>query len=242
MPFKQEQIKILASSGWAQCRSIVEAVAKAGLPKVNARYLADAFSNEEWAAAEHATHLLKQHFEHAPLADEVAFGVLLVPDPAKLDTRRAMDPHVRRDQLGVVTADVFDVRLPKGTLGVAPGRDWTLVATVTGRYGLPLGSYDDVIRAPKKKFVVDGQDTRRLMIRQLWGSRVLQCGTELPDCEANQHWTFTLFPGEKLVGGYVESGTVLKGKIRFRLGKSNRGIVSARVAPALALSPVELNQ
>ncbi|WP_211370287.1 hypothetical protein [Nonomuraea turkmeniaca] len=74
------------------------------------------------------------------------------------------------------------------------------------------------------------------MIRQLWGARVLQGGRDLPDCEANERWTFTLFPGEGLTGGLAESGTVLKGKVRFRLGKPDRGIGSARVAPAIAVT------
>ena len=73
------------------------------------------------------------------------------------------------------------------------------------------------------------------MIRQMWGARILQSGPNLPDCEANDHWTFTLFVGEKLVGGCAESGTVLKGRVRFRLGKPTRGIGSARIAPAIAI-------
>lgn len=75
------------------------------------------------------------------------------------------------------------------------------------------------------------------MTRQLWGARVLQCGETPPDCEHNARWTFTHFPGEPLVDGLAESGTVLKSKVRFRLGKADRGIGSARVAPALAISP-----
>ena len=63
------------------------------------------------------------------------------------------------------------------------------------------------------------------MIRQVRGARVLQSGGNLPDCDANDHWTFTLFPGEALIDGDAESGTVLKGKVRFRLGKPDRGIV-----------------
>ncbi|MGY4768592.1 hypothetical protein ACXC9Q_16895 [Kribbella sp. CWNU-51] len=46
-------------------------------------------------------------------------------------------------------------------------------------------------------------------------------------------WTFTLFAGEELVDGRAESGTVLKGRVRFRLGKADRGIGSARIAPTL---------
>lgn len=74
-----------------------------------------------------------------------------------------------------------------------------------------------------------------LMIRQIWGARVLQSGADLPDCEANDRWTFTLFVGEGLTDGSAESGTVRKGKVRFRLGKPDRGIGSARVAPAIAV-------
>ena len=73
------------------------------------------------------------------------------------------------------------------------------------------------------------------MIRQVWGARVLQSGAAPPDCESNPHWTFTLLPGEGLTDGCAESGTVLKGRVRYRLGKPDRGIGSARVAPAIAI-------
>jgi len=75
--------------------------------------------------------------------------VLLVPDPARLDTRTT-----RLDQLGTASADVVDPRRrgrptptwsthadvvdprpPEGRLGVRPGPAWTLIATVTGAYG-----------------------------------------------------------------------------------------------------------
>jgi hypothetical protein len=236
MSFRNEEIVRLAASGWSQCRSVAEAVVRAGLPRVTTRYLGKAFSADQWAAAEDAVACLREHFAAARFAEEATYGVILVPDPAKLDMRRPMSPQVRRDQLGHATADVFDARLPAGSLGIAPGRDWTLVATVTGPYGLALGSYHDVSRAQPRAFTVKGQDTRTLMIRQIWGARVLQTGNELPDSEGNARWTFTLFPGEPLVDGYAESGTALKGKVRFRLGKPSRGIGPARVAPALAVT------
>ncbi|MGH3899944.1 MAG: hypothetical protein ACRDTA_17240 [Pseudonocardiaceae bacterium] len=135
-----------------------------------------------WAA-------LREYFSNARFAAEATYGVLLVPDPAKLDTRRAMSADVRRDQLG----------------------------------------------QPAEAFTVDGHDTRVLMIRQVWGARLLQSGPHLPDCETNDRWTFTLFTGEKLIDGCAESGTVLKGRVRFRLGKPDRGIGSTRVAPAIAI-------
>jgi hypothetical protein len=236
MRFKKEQIARLATSGWARCPSVAQAVVHAGLPAITARFLDDAFSAAQWKVAEKATVALTEHFKHARFAEETTFGVLLVPDPRKLDTRQAMGPEARRDQLGRQVPDLFDIRLSSGTLGISTGRDWSLVVTVVGRYGIALGSYYDVVRAPAEAYRIDRHDTRTLMIRQIWGARVLQCGADLPDCEANEHWTFTLFPGEGLTDGCAESGTILKGRVRFRLGKANRGIGSARLAPALAIS------
>lgn len=235
MSFKKEQIARLVASGWSRCPSVARAVVEAGLPAITAQFLDDAFPTEQWEAAEAATRSLKAHFKNARFAEEVTYGLLLVPDPRKLDTRRAMRPEVRRDQLGRPTADVFDARLLAGALTVKPGHDWTLVVTVVGAYGIAVGSYEDVVRASAEVFTVNGRDTRTAMTRQIWGARVLQCGAALPDCEANAHWTFTLFPGEGLVEGCAESGTVLKGRVRFRLGKPTRGIASVRVAPALEI-------
>ncbi|WP_350281504.1 hypothetical protein [Kribbella sp. HUAS MG21] len=194
-----------------------------GLPAITREYLLDTF---DWRAASAATRALAGHFASARFADEVEYGVLLVPDAARLDTRGPMPDDVRPTP----DPDVFDDRLPAGV--ALPGDDpWRLVATVTGSYGPSLGSYHDVVAS--EAFVVDGRDTREWMTRQVWGARVLQCGSTPPDCEHNERWTFTLFPGEALVDGLVESGTVLKGKVRFRLGKADRGIGSARVAPAV---------
>ncbi|MEJ3748630.1 hypothetical protein WEI85_35785 [Actinomycetes bacterium KLBMP 9797] len=234
--FKAEQVAMLAESGWSCCESVAEAVAKAGLPAVTPDYLADAFSADQWAAAEHAVLALRDRFASARFADETTYGVLLVPDPGKLDTRRPMAASVRAGQLGTPTEDVFDERLPVGVLGIRPGTPWTMVATVTGVYGPSLGSHYRIVEGAMAAFAVAGTDTRALMIRQLWGARVLQSGRRLPDCESNQRWTFTLFPGEGLTDGQAESGTVLKGKVRFRLGKPDRGIGSARVAPAIAIT------
>lgn len=237
MSFKDEQIALLATSGWSRCDSVAAAVADAGLPPATTGYLGDMFATEQWTTAETMAAGLREHFSDARFAEETTYGVLLVPDPAKLDTRQAMRPDVRRDQLGQPTPDVFDERLPPGTLGIGPGQDWTMAVTVTGRYGIALGSYETVSGGSAEAFTVHGHDTRAPMIRQIWGARVLQSGPYLPDCEANDHWTFTLFAGEKLVYGFAESGTVLNGKVRFRLGKPNRGISSARVAPAIVIRP-----
>ncbi|TCC18097.1 hypothetical protein [Kribbella speibonae] len=199
---------------------VADLVRDRGLPAITREYLLDTFA---WQRAEDATRALTEHFAGARFADEVEYGVLLVPDPSKLDTRGPLPRELP-------SPDVFDERLPAGV--ALPGdRPWQLVATVIGSYGPSLGSYNDVITADD--FIVDGQDTRQWMTRQVWGARVLQCGATPPDCENNERWTFTLFPGEDLVDGQAESGTVLKGKVRFRLGKPDRGIGSARVAPAV---------
>ncbi|MFG1678803.1 hypothetical protein ACGFNP_01425 [Nonomuraea sp. NPDC049269] len=235
MSFKAEQIARLAGSGWTRCPSVASAVTAAGLPAVTAGYLATAFPDGQWQAAEKAVAALGEHFAAARFAEETTYGVLLVPDPGRLDTRRPMAAGTRRDQLGAAVADVFDARLPAGVLGVRPGRPWAMVVTVTGAAGPSLGSYEQIVNGAARAFTVGGVDTRALMIRQMWGARVLQGGRELPDCEANERWTFTVFPGEGLTDGLAESGTVLKGKVRFRLGKADRGIGSARAAPAIAV-------
>ena len=61
----------------------------------------------------------------------------------------------------------------------------------------------------------------------------MQSGRDLPDSDLNPRWTFTLFPGEGLTDACAESGTVLHGKVRFRLGKPDRGIGPAAAASGL---------
>ncbi len=215
---------------------MAEAVESVGLPAVSPAYVDGTFSDEQWLRAEAAVKGLIERFAAARFAEETAYGIVLVPDPAKLDTRGPMPACVRTDQLGCPTQDVFDERLPVGRLAVEAGRAWTMVATVTGPYGPALGSYEEVVGAPAGSFAVDGVDTRELMTRQVWGARVLQSGRRLPDCEANDRWTFTVFAGEALTDGAAESGTVLKGKVRYRLGKPGRGIGSARVSPGILIA------
>jgi len=171
--FAAHQIGVLASSGWAVCPSVAHAVENAGLPQVTATYLQETFTADHWRSAQDAVDALPRHFGAARFADEVTYGLLLVPDPARLDTRAAVDPTTRLDQLGTASADVVDPRLPEGRLGVRPGPAWTLIATVTGAYGPALGSHNDITGTPPDRFTVSGLDTRQLMIRQLWGARVL---------------------------------------------------------------------
>ena len=227
----------MAASGWARCERIAGLVQASGLPAITREYLNDAFDHDDWQRAEEATRALTQRFSTSRFADEVRYGVVLVPAARLLDTRGALPAAVRADQVGAEAGDVYDERLPAGTL-LTTDREWTMVASVTDSYGPAMGSYHQVTDASAEDFTVSGQDTRRLMTRQVWGARVLQCGRTPPDCERNQRWTFTLFPGEPLVDGLAESGTVLKGRVRFRLGKPDRGIGSARVAPAISLEEI----
>jgi len=112
--------------------------------------------------------------------------------------------------------------------------DEMMIAGVVGQYGISAGSHEDIAAA--ELFEVAGVDTRTLMTRQIWGARLLQCPPGLvPDSDYAGRWTFTLLPAEGLVDGRAVSGTVLKRRVRFRLGKADRGIGSARVSPALPL-------
>lgn len=229
-------IAALAGSGWVRCASIRRGLESAGLSVPSAQYLARAFSRRDWARAHRALEALRAHFAEARGFDAAAFGALLVPNPRKLDTRRALPASIRRDQAAGELVDFVDARLPAGKDIASPDRDWTLVATITGPAGLALGSCRDILRARATAFSVDGIDTRALMIRQIWGARVLQAGSELPDSTLRKAWTFTLFPGERLVAGEVPSGTILHGKVRMRLGRADRGISSARACPALLIA------
>ncbi|WP_394848493.1 hypothetical protein LZC95_13655 [Pendulispora brunnea] len=232
--FTREQVQLLEASGWNECASIRDGLKKVHLPAPTPAYLAKAFTPEHWARAHRAASGLKEKFCGARFLDEARVGVVLVPDPQKLDTRGAVDSAIRRDQVEDAH-DFVDPRLPAGQLGISSGRDWTMVVTVAGAAGIALGSYDAIRARPARDFTVEGVDTRTLMIRQVWGARVLQMGREPPDSNARATWTFTLFPGEKPVDGDVASGTVLHGRVRFRLGRADRGISSVRVCPAVVI-------
>ncbi|MHB8422539.1 MAG: hypothetical protein ACYDAM_07195 [Leptospirales bacterium] len=218
-----DQIEFLAQSGWNSCPSVREGVLRAGLPLPTAQYLRQTFSPSHWRKVGNAIDALKDHFSHSRFGERAVFGALLVPDPAKLDTRGAVDPAIRMDQVGKKVEDFVDPELPAGKLVVQPGTDWTIVATITGPEGVHFGSYHDISKNESpEKYQVEGVDTRDMMVRQIWGARVLQSGSRLPDCEVGGAWTFTLFPGEGLVGSRAVSGTVLYQKVRFRLGKPDR--------------------
>lgn len=200
-----------------------------------ADYLRDQFSSSHWRRLDESIAALRRHFAEERFADLAEFGALLVPDPAKLDTRTRLDPAVRRDQLGTAREDFLDERLPAGAAPIPPGTDWTLVAAIIGTAGIHFGSDEDIRNGDAERYTVSGVNTRSLMVRQIWGARVLQAGDRLPDCEVGGDWTFTLMPGEDRVDGKAVSGTVLHGKVRFRLGKTNRGIAVARACPALVV-------
>jgi hypothetical protein len=142
--FRHEQINLPAKSGWNSSRSICEGLKKVNLPAPTAGYLESAFASEQWARAYHATTALRDHCKNARYADQAIFGVLLVPDPNKLDTRGGVDSAIRRDQTEISAADIVDKRLPAGNLVTKPGIDWTLVATITGSAGIFLGSYNNI--------------------------------------------------------------------------------------------------
>ncbi len=204
--FREHQTELLGWSGWNQCPSVATAVADAGLPAPTREYLHDTLTTAAWSAAEQAVAALEQHFRRARFADEVSWGLLLVPDHRRLDTRQPMPGQVREDQRDASGDDVVDPDLTPGVLAVATGAAWTLIGTVVGPYGPSLGSYREVAGAGADEFTVLGQDIRRLMTRQVWGARVLQAGhRHLPDSDHNTRWTFTHFPGEPLTDGRAES-------------------------------------
>ena len=226
----------LANSGWAATPSVASALVRAGLPVPDTRYLTEAFDATVWEAAAGIAQNLTDHFRASRFSEDVTFEPLLVPDPSRFDTRLSAPDGVRADQPEILKPDFVDARLGEGEDACIDGSPWTLFVAATSAAGLAMGSYDDVVNAAPEIFTVDGDDTRSFMIRQLWGALTYQCGRSMPDSERREAWTFTVFAGEKPVGGTVVSGTVLHGQVRQRLGKSSRGIASARVRPALRVA------
>ncbi|WP_020494940.1 hypothetical protein [Sciscionella marina] len=225
----------LAATAWSTGGPLRDGLERRGLPVPDAAYLKRAFAPRDWEDLAAAIAELRAHFARARFAEQAGFGALLVPDPAKLDTRAAVEPELRSGQTGITGPDFVDAQLPAGRLVTEPGRDWSLFATVLGPAGPHFGSDETIRAADPARFTVRETDTRALMVRQLWGARVLQSGSSLPDCEIGGAWTFSLFPGEDRVAGKAVSGTILHGKVRFRLGRADRGIAVARACPALRI-------
>ncbi|WP_054813908.1 hypothetical protein [Nocardia arizonensis] len=227
-------VEYLAESGWNSLTSVRAGLEDAGLPVPDARYLRETFTAADWKQAHRLADALGERFAKARFAEDVTYGPVLIPDPARLDVRAAVPRELRVDQVEVRTADFVDDALPEGVSVTDEGMDWTLAVSVVSSAGIAAGSYNDIVgEQDPHYFVVDGSDTRDLMIRQVWGARTLQCGREMPDCEQRESWTFSLFPGEGLLDGRAASGTVLHGTVRHRLGRADRGIKSARACPAL---------
>lgn len=130
--FREQQTELLGRSGWNQCPSVATAVAQAGLPAPTREYL-DTLTVAAWSAAEQAVAALEEHLRRARFAEEVSWGLLLVPDHRRLDTRQPMPGHVRADQRDTCGDDVVDPDLTPGVLAVDTGAAWTLIGTVVVR-------------------------------------------------------------------------------------------------------------
>ena len=252
--FRDREIARLERSGWATnaaLRQRLEAVGLRPPAEVVAECLDEGAGDggggdARWARAEYAVAHLREHFAPFRFSNDVDYGLLAIPASNRLDTRGTMDLNIRRGQQPDLAEDFVDPALGEGADlagstgpgGTTLAKDgWMGVAGVVGQYGISAGSHEDVTAAPAELFEVDGVDTRTLMTRQVWGARLLQCPPGLvPDSDYAERWTFTLLPGEGLVDGRAVSGTVLKRRVRFRLGKAGRGIGSARVSPALPLT------
>jgi hypothetical protein len=234
--FRDAELARFERSGWRRIDPLV-----AALPGIDPVEYLHGRPAAWWSEAAEIAADLRETIAVFRFADQVEIGVLFVPPVPVLDTRRPVDVRIRQAQRGDLVEDFADPDLGEGRDLVPAGSSGAFFLTLVGRYGVNAGSYEAVAQAPLERFEVAGVDTRQGMTRQLWGARVLQAGTQfVPDTEAdnsvmNDRWTFTLFAGDELDGGRAASGTVLKSRVRFRLGKPDRGIASARVAPAVPL-------
>ena len=228
-------IETLSKSGWVSCPSISNALLEHGLPIPDQDYLSAAFDESAWDEAEVACERLREHFSGERYSDAAVYGALLVPNPERFDVRAALSSKVRESQPEITVPDFVDEHLPTGADHTCPGSDWTLFAALVSEAGIAMGSYNDVTKAHKSIYSVDGYDTRSLMTRQLWCSLVLQNSLS-PDSELRTRWTFCLFAGEAPVDERVVSSTVLHGQVRQQLGKATRGSAPARIRPALRIN------
>jgi hypothetical protein len=163
-------------------------------------------------------------------AGDAEIGVLFVPPVPVLDTRHPVEVHIRRAQRADLVEDFA---------GPILGEGCDLVPA--GSYGAVLPDARRQVRRQRRK----PRGRRPGAAGALPGRRDRHQagaagGRRVPtDTEANDRWTFTLFAGDELDAGRAASGTVLKSRVRFRLGKPDRGIGSARVAPAVPLGAME---
>ena len=230
--FRETELDRMARSGW-MAPAVRELLADRGMP-TPVEHLEAIQDVDWWKRAERTAAALREHCATFRFGEMTDFGLLLIPSPEKIDTRSRLPPVFRKQQNSDLSEDFVDPALGQGVDLTLPEVPWTPFVSVVGLQGISAGSHMDVRAAERRRFEVLGHDTRDAMTRQLWGARLLQspAGT-IPDSDYNDTWTFTLFPAEPLVDGKAASGTVLKGRVRFRLGKSNRGISSARVAPGI---------
>ncbi|MGC4190145.1 MAG: hypothetical protein QM589_02785 [Thermomicrobiales bacterium] len=230
--FRDRELSRIRQSGWVQNPRICALATDSALPSP-IEYAVEVLTDEHWERAERAETLLREKFAGHRFAEVVEYGLLLVPSPARLDTRGTMPAEVRAAQHSSLGEDFLDPALTGGVDLTAPASVWTPFVSIVGAYGLSAGSYEQIAA---EQFNIDGFDTCVGMTRQLWGARLLQAPEGVsPDSDYNDTWTFTLFPGKPLADGQAVSGTVLKGGVR--LGKTNRGIGSVRIAPAIPILP-----
>jgi hypothetical protein len=233
--FRDAELERFERSGWCRIDPL-----GAALPGIDPVAYLRGRPAAWWSEAAEIAAGLREAVAGLRFADDAEIGLLFVPPVAVLDTRRPVDVRIRQEQRADLVEDFADPDLGEGRDLVPVGSSGAFFVTVTGRYGVNAGSHEAVTRAPLEPFQVAGTDTRQGMTRQLWGARVLQAGRQfMPDTELNDRWTFTLFPGDGLDGGRAASGTVLKSRVRFRLGKPDRGIASARVAPAVLAGVID---
>ncbi|AYD89982.1 hypothetical protein D5R93_08005 [Actinomyces lilanjuaniae] len=249
----------LAASGWVKQPSMAHLLLDNGVPLPTREFLHDAFEPAAWAEADKVCRHLEQQFRDCNFSQSVVWGPLLVPRPDLLDVRGALGAGARESQEEITRPDFVDERLPEGADVTDPASPWTLYVTAVSDAGLAMGSYDEVrgrgddLGSSRDevgrgnnsyeslqggaggRFLVDGFDTRALMVRQLWGALVVQ-NLRAPDSEKRDRWTMTLFAGEEPVEGMAVSGTVLHGQVRQRLGKTSRGSAPVRVRPALRVA------
>ena len=114
---RQQEMNRLESSGWLTNGPLRDLLARAGLASP-AEVVGAGLSEAQWVRAGEKIDRLRERFGGCRFAEEVEYGLLVVPAPEYLDTRGAVPHEVRRGQHPALVEDFVDPALGPGAATV----------------------------------------------------------------------------------------------------------------------------
>ena len=110
---RDREMNRLKHSGWVSNRPLRSLLDQAGLTSP-VEVVAAGMSQEQWARAGESIDRLRERFGRYRFAEEVEYGLLVVPVPDRLDTRGALPRQVREGQNSGLGEDFVDPALGPG--------------------------------------------------------------------------------------------------------------------------------